>query len=152
MSEIYYKIFFVVEGIIMKKKCIIFLFCLCLFIVIGIFIYKKIDKEIRKAVMPAFGLLLEENYYGKELTVEVAEKEMIDAEYLQKVIDGEITGSGVFWELWNERELEKMIEYLDENNLMLAPGIYTFFQQSEFEDGLLVLNGEKTEVFKYKTR
>ena len=136
----------------MKKKSIIFSLCLCLFICIGIFTYKKIDKEIEKVVMPAVGLFLEENYYGKELMVEVTEREVIDAEYLQKVVDGEITGVDVLWDLWNERELEKMIDYLDKNNFMLAPGIYTFFQQSEFEDGVLVLNGEKNEVFKYKTR
>ena len=134
------------------KKRIIFLLCLCLFIVLGIFIYKKITKEIEQAVMSSFDLFLEENYYGKEMTIEVTEKEMIDAEYLQKVVDGEITGVGVLWNLWNERELKKVIDYLDKNNLMLAPGIYTFFQHSAFKDGFLVIGGEKIKVFKCKTK
>ena len=88
--------------------------------------------------------------FGKELNVTVLENEIIDVEYLQSIYNGGTENDATKFALWDKKELKKMIDYMNENNLILAPGEYTFNQAWRFNDGLLVINnGEKREVFKF---
>lgn len=90
---------------------------------------------------------------GKKLTIVVSDDEVIDAEYLQKVLNGEIKKEVAWFDLWDANELEKLINYMDINDYMIEPGEYTFSQAWGFSDGYFVLNnGEKQEIFKFKKK
>ena len=90
---------------------------------------------------------------GKDLTITVSENDIIDAEYLQKALDGEIKKDAPSFDLWDSEELMKMIDYMNENNLMLDTGKYTFNQSWKFDNGFLVSgDGEKHEVFSFKQK
>ena len=89
--------------------------------------------------------------FGKNITITITDNETIDAEHLQKVLDGEVKKEMPYFDLWDNDELKKMIDYMNENNYIIIPGQYTFNQAWNFESGLFVLNnGEKREVFKFE--
>ena len=87
---------------------------------------------------------------GKNLTVTVSEDEIIDADYLRKVLEGEANKDESVFYLWDSEELTKLIDYMSENDLIIAAGQYSFNQACNFEDGFFTLNnGEKQQVFKF---
>ncbi len=91
--------------------------------------------------------------FGKDLTITVTENECVDAEYLQKVLDGEIKKDVPYFDLWDEEELKELIDYMAQNEYVIIPGQYTLNQTWLFEDGMFVLSsGEKCEVFKFKDK
>lgn len=86
---------------------------------------------------------------GKEITVVVEEHELIDAVYLKSALDGEAT-IGKHFQLLDPNELGKMIDYMEKNNLKLAPGKYTFNQAWKFDNGKMVTHaGEFVDVFEF---
>lgn len=96
---------------------------------------------------------LHETNFGKNLTITVSEDEIVDAEYLQKVLDGEIKKEVPYFDLLDEKELKNLIDYMAQNSYIIVPGQYTFDQAWIFENGMFVLNnGEKCEVFKFETK
>ena len=89
--------------------------------------------------------------FGKKINITISEGEVVDAAHLQKVLEGKIHKDVPYFDLWNEKELKKMIDYMKKNDYMIIPGRYTFNQAWRFKDGMLVLNnGEKREVFKFQ--
>lgn len=91
-----------------------------------------------------------ELYLGKNLTVTVSEDEIIDADYLRKVLEDEANKDESVFYLWDSEELTKLIDYMSENDLIIAAGQYSFNQACNFEDGFFTLNnGEKQQVFKF---
>lgn len=96
--------------------------------------------------------------FGKDLTITVSDNEIIDSEYLQKVLDGEVKKDVPYFDLWDAQELKNLIDYMKQNDYMIIPGQYTFNQAWKFENGMFIIskieNGktvpENQEVFKFK--
>ena len=89
----------------------------------------------------------------KSFDVTVDESEIVDAQYLQKVLDERIVKDVPYFDLLDSDQLEKMINYMSENNFMITPGTYKLNQSWKFEDGLFKINnGKKQEIFKFKTK
>ena len=125
----------------MKLIKICLLLCLCVLVFAGC------DKNSNESTG------LQGMEFGKNITITVSETETVDAEYLQRVLDGEVKKDAPHFDLWDNGELEKMIAYMKQNDYMIAPGQYTFNQAWDFENGLFVLNsGERLEVFKFQTK
>lgn len=94
-----------------------------------------------------------EMLFGKNISITISEGEIVDAVYLQQVLDGDVKKEVPYFDLWNKEELKKMIVYMDKNDYMIVPGKYTINQAWSFEDGKFVLNnGEKREVFKFQKK
>jgi len=109
-----------------------------------LFVYKNSGNEKRSS---------REMYFGKTLTIAISENETIDADYLQRVLSGEVKRDSPFFDLWDTQEFIKLIDYMDKNDLILVPGEYTFNQSWKFDDGFLVLNSnEKREVFQFEQK
>lgn len=77
---------------------------------------------------------------GKELYITVADSEIIDADYLSKVVDGTYDSA---FELWDSKELPKLIQYLKENDLLIEPGKYVINQAWSFEKVKEILRFKK---------
>lgn len=123
----------------LNKLCV--LLALCLFILFGCENSNSEKDNLSKV------------NFGKNLTITVSDKETIDAEYLKQVLEGKIKRNSPFFDLWDNQELKKMINYMAENNLILVAGEYTFNQAWKFDNGFLVLNNnEKREVFKFRQK
>lgn len=91
--------------------------------------------------------------FGENLTIIITADETVDADHLEKVLDGTIKKDVPYFDLWDETELTKLINYLEENAYYIKEGTYTFNQAWGFEDGKFVLNnGERREVFKYQKK
>ncbi|HQA60915.1 MAG TPA: hypothetical protein PK768_07810 [Tepidanaerobacteraceae bacterium] len=67
---------------------------------------------------------------GKELYINVADNEIIDADYLSKVANGTYDSA---FALMDSKEMHKLIQYLKENNLLIEPGKYVINQAWSFE-------------------
>gem|GEM_PF-4141921 len=125
----------------MKSNKSYLLVVLCLLM---LFVYKNSGNEKRSS---------REMYFGKTLTIAISENETIDADYLQRVLSGEVKRDSPFFDLWDTQEFIKLIDYMDKNDLILVPGEYTFNQSWKFDDGFLVLNSnEKREVFQFEQK
>jgi outer membrane protein assembly factor BamE (lipoprotein component of BamABCDE complex) len=95
---------------------------------------------------------LQEMRLGKNLIITISNDEIIDAEYLQKVFDGEIKKEALFFNMLDNTEFKNMINYMKQNNYMIVAGQYTINQAWRFEDGLFIMsNGEKRKVVEFKT-
>lgn len=96
---------------------------------------------------------LHEVTVGKDLTITITEDACVNAEHLQKVLDGEIKKDVAYFDLWDEEELKELIDYMAQNEYAIVPGQYTLNQAWLFEDGMFVLNsGEKREVFQFEVQ
>jgi len=88
---------------------------------------------------------------GKNIDIVVSKNEVVDAAHLQQVLDGEIQKDYIYFDMWNDASLERLIAYMLDHDYTIAPGRYTINQAWGFDDGELVLpSGERTEVFKFK--
>jgi hypothetical protein len=100
--------------------------------------------------------LKKEIYIGKHFTISVSENEIIDANYLQNVLDGKIRKDVPYFDLWNNNELKKLIDYMKCNNFIIAPGEYRFNQGWQFKDGIFFYwNGkefDEFDVFKFENK
>lgn len=77
---------------------------------------------------------------GKNVTVTVSEE--LDAEAIRN--------DDTSFALLDEKEFLKLIDYLQENNFRIKPGIYTFNQAWDFDDGDFILpNGERRKVLEF---
>ena len=98
--------------------------------------------------------------FGKNITIIVSDDEIIDGDYLQRMLDGEIKKEIPYFDLWDNDELKNMIDYMKKNNFIIASGQYTFNQSWKFEDGTFIIrkikNGkiitEKCEIFKFQPK
>jgi len=77
---------------------------------------------------------------GKELYIIVVDSDTINAEYLSEVANG--TRDSTF-ELWDNKELRKLILYLKENDFIIEQGKYTINQAWSFEKVREVLRFRK---------
>ena len=122
----------------LNKLCLLFL---CLFFLVGCENYNNEKEKSR------------EMHFGKELIITISEGEIVDAEYLQQVLDGKTKRDKPFFDLWDKQEFKKMIDYMKKNNLILVAGKYTFNQSWKFDNGFFVSNNnEKHEVFRFKQK
>lgn len=64
---------------------------------------------------------------GKEITIYVGEGDIGDYKFVQE--------SNQF-ELWNDNEKKQLINYMENNNLVLKPGKYKINQATKFENSL----------------
>jgi len=103
-----------------------------------------------------FNLTGEDDMYlmfGKNLEIIISENDIVDSEHLQKVLDGKIQKDIPYFDMWNDKELSKLIEYMSDNNYIIVPGRYVINQAWRFSDGKFVLNnGDKRVVLKFKKR
>lgn len=91
--------------------------------------------------------------FGKNISITVSDNEVVDANYLQKVLDGEVKKEVPYFDLLDDKELKSLIDYMEQNNFIIVPGQYAFNQAWAFDNGVFVLNnGEKREVLKFKTK
>ena len=91
--------------------------------------------------------------FGKSFNIVVSENEVIDDQYLQKVLDGGIVKDAPYFDMLGSDQLKTMINYMSANNLAIAPGVYAVNQSWKFKDGLFLTgNGKAQEIFKYKTK
>lgn len=122
----------------MKITKTLFVFFLVVLIYVG---YENTVQ--REQVLPGIEI-------GKNLTITISESECIDAEYLQKVLNGQIENDVHNFDIWNEKELKKLADYMEQNGYVIVPGQYTLNQAWRFENGMFVLNGgDKREVFEF---
>ena len=105
---------------------------------------------------------------GKTLYVEVQQNQVVDADYLEKVLEYEDKRSSgdtkdtdyekmAFSILGLYRQhARELIDFMRKNNLKIAPGLYHFNQGWEFKDGKFIINhfiGQtKVEVFKFQKK
>ena len=106
---------------------------------------------------------------GIYLYITIDSDEIVDAELLQKVMDFDIETArkgdcyhlydieGFSNDLWNFRSYDKksskkIIDYMKQNNFMIAPGRYTFNPIWLFDNGKFIYGGKKFEIFKFKTK
>ena len=93
----------------------------------------------------------EEITVGKNITVVISDSESVDYKHLQKVSDGEVHKDVPYFDMMAEEELEKLIDYMEENNYIILSGTYTFNQSWKFNNGEFELpSGEKNKVFDFK--
>ena len=122
------------------------LFRFSIFFIIGLLLLTGCDKNVENGGVDAMK-------FGKNLTITISEDEIVDANYLQKVLDKEIVKDIPYFDMWDNIELKKLIDYLAENDYFIKPGSYTFNQAWGFDSGKFVLNnGEEREVFKYQKK
>lgn len=89
--------------------------------------------------------------FGKNITITISEDEVIDSEHLQNVLNGTVKKDIPYFNLLDDDELAKLIEYMTENNLIIKPGKYTFNQSWKFDNGEFMLNsGEKRKIFEFQ--
>lgn len=126
----------------MKHKLLIITIILLGYILTGCSsVSNQNEKQI--ADLLSFGI-------GKNLAIEIPEDEIVDATHLKKVLDGEIQKETPYFDIWNDTELLKLIEYMEDNNYMIVPGRYVINQAWKFSDGkFLVGIGEEREVLKF---
>ncbi len=103
-----------------------------------------------------FNLTGEDDMYlmfGKNLEIVISENDIVDSEHLQKVLDGEIQKDMPYFDMWNDKELSKLIEYMSDKDYTIVPGRYVINQSWIFSEGKFVLNnGEKRVVFKFRSK
>ena len=91
--------------------------------------------------------------FGKNLEIVISENDIVDSEHLQEVLDGKIQKDVPYFDVWNDEELLKLIEYMADNNYTIVPGRYVINQSWRFSDGKFILNnGEKRAVFKFRKK
>ncbi len=89
--------------------------------------------------------------FGKNITITVAEGELVDSVYLNQVLNGEISKDVPFG-MWNNEALSKLAEYLERNNYVVAPGQYDINQAWGFEDGYIIVGDEKREILRFESK
>ena len=120
---------------------------LCLSVLLLIFVYNKSSditiksKELRDLII------------GKEITINISDT-VIDGEKLQNISECETNDSELSkFNMMNEDAMSALIKYLNDKCYIIEPGNYTFNQSWHFENGHFILNnGNKIEVFKYKSK
>ena len=96
---------------------------------------------------------LQDMRFGKNITIDIADNETIDAEHLQKVLEGKYKIETPYFDLMDQEELAKMVEYMRQNDYITAPGKYILNQAWSFEDGVFILNnGEKRKIFEFQPK
>ncbi len=94
-----------------------------------------------------------ETKVGKNIIVTVSPEEVVDAEYLQDVVNETIKKDTSHFGLMTETELLQMIEYMEENKYIIKSGEYELNQSWDFEDGEFILNnGQKEKVFVFEKK
>ena len=89
--------------------------------------------------------------FGKNITIIISESEMIDSTYLQNVHDGTVKKDYPYFDLLNDDDFVKLIEYMTDNNYIIKPGTYTFNPAWRFDNGEFILNnGEKRKIFEFQ--
>ena len=82
------------------------------------------------------------NGYRKIVAISDISPEELDAEAIRN--------DDTSFALLDEKEFLKLIDYLQENNFRIKPGIYTFNQAWDFDDGDFILpNGERRKVLEF---
>lgn len=88
---------------------------------------------------------------GKNITVEITDGESINSDYLRNVLNGTTVEPNPFFIMMEDRELEKLIEYMEENEYKIGSGVYTINQAWRFDDGEFVTqSGEKRDIFAFE--
>lgn len=88
---------------------------------------------------------------GKNITVEITDGENINSDYLRNVLNGTTVEPNPFFTMMEAQELEKLIEYMEENDYKIGSGVYTINQAWKFDDGEFVSrNGEKRDIFAFE--
>mgnify|MGYP006889414456 CR=1 FL=1 len=95
----------------------------------------------------------EEMRFGKSFDIKVDESEIVDAQYLQKILDETGAKNVSHWGMLGSDELQKMINYMGANNLMIVPGTYHLSQSWIFDDGLFETgDGKRHEILKFQIK
>ena len=76
---------------------------------------------------------------GKGIFISVTDDIYVDSQYLQSVIDLKISDKMGFL-LFDEGELQKLINYMDKRNLYIQPGNYKVNQTCKFEELINIFN------------
>lgn len=81
---------------------------------------------------------------GKEFTETIPEEDIVDAEYMKRVLNNEVDKNKAYFNLLGEETLKNLIIYMDINDYVIVPGTYTLNQAWDFKDGVFLIQ-EVTE-------
>ena len=92
--------------------------------------------------------------FGKIITITVSETEVVDADFLEKVIDEDIKKDILWFDMLDNSVLEELINYMRINDFEIVPGKYNVNQAWRFKNGKFIINdnGTEVEVFTFKKK
>ena len=88
---------------------------------------------------------------GKNITIEILDGENVSADYLRNILKGTTVESNPFFIMMDDKDLERLIEYMEENKYKIGAGTYTINQGWRFDNGEFVTwSGEKRKIFVFE--